>query len=730
MLPPIREGSVHRERLQRTLQSATADVVVLTAPPGYGKTTALAAWTRGDRRPVAWLSLDRTHQDPTVLLSDVAHAVDDVIKLDPALLRRIDRAGESASLGGIRRLTRAVEDALAASGEQIVLVLDDVHVVTDQRGNDLIASLIERLPEGSSIAVSTREAPTLPLGRIRSHGRLLELGSDELAMDDDEAAALFRGAGVELSPDGVAMVNARAEGWPAGLYLAALSLRSGGDPRRSVATLTGDDRLIASYVREELLDPLPAEHVTFLTRISVLDRFCADLCDAVAGTATAREILAEQVRSNQFLVPIDARRGWFRFHQLFREVLRAELERREPGVVLGLHARAAVWLEAAGSIEEAIEHAHASGDEPEAARLVSSVGRAYGASGRLPVVRRWIAAFDEADVVAYPPLAVLHAWALAFEGKAAASRWVQIAERGTFRGPMPDGSASLSASIALLRALIGGDGPERMLIDARTAVAAEPPESPWRAAALLLLGVALVLNGRVDEASRRFDESAAAAGPGQMAALVAATTWQAIVAADGGNWDSARSQIERARSLVDNAGLGDDAPHILTFAISALVDLRWGDTAHATEELARAHRLRPESSTAISWIGVEARLIMARAHISSDDIAGARAVLREAREIATRGPAIGTLNVALDELEEHVRELRHSGVAGSTALTVAELRVLGLLPTHLSFREIAERLFVSRNTVKTQAISVYRKLGVTSRSEAVIRGRELGLIDA
>jgi LuxR family maltose regulon positive regulatory protein len=324
---------------------------------------------------------------------------------------------------------------------------------------------------------------------------------------------------------------------------------------------------------------------------------------------------------------------------------------------------------------------------------------------------------------------VLQAWALAFEGTPAAERWVHIAERGTISGKMPDGSASLPAAVALVRALIAGDGPERMLDDATVAVDAEPPESPWRAGSLVLLGVALVLNGRLDEASRRFDEGAAAAGPAQATASSTAYTWQALLAADEGNWDRAIVCIERARSLADAAGLGDEAPQILMFATSALVELHRGETRFAAEELARAHRLRPESSNAITWLGVQARLVMARAHVVSDDIAAARTMLREAREIASRGADVGALAVSLEELEERVRTLRHEGAVGSTTLTAAELRILGLLPTHLSFREIAARVFVSRNTVKTQAISVYRKLHVTSRSEAVARGRELGLLD-
>ena len=729
VLPPIRDGVVVRGRLQDALSSSTADVVALTAPPGYGKTTVLAAWAQRERRPVGWLSLERAHAEPAVFLSDVARTLETVVDLDPALMQRIEKTGDSVSLSDIRQLTRAVENAVGYSGEQLVLVLDDIHVVTDRRGTDLVAALIEHLPAGSCIAMSARESPRLPLARLRSHGRLLELGPEDLAMDDDEAGALLRGAGVELSPEAVATINARAEGWPAGLYLAALSLRSGGDPRGSATRLTGDDRLIAAYVREELLDRLPEELVTFLTRISVLDRFCPDLCDAVAQTGVAAEILAEQERSNHFLMAVDARPGWFRFHQLFRDVLQSELHRREPRSVHELHARAAAWLEVAGSIEEAIAHAHASGDELEAARLVSSVGRAYGANGRLPTVRRWLAAFDEETLAAYPPLAVLLAWALAFEGDPAAARWVQIAERGSFPGRMPDGSASLAAAVALVRALVADEGPHQMLADATAATEAEPPESPWRAAALVLLGIALALNGRAGDASRRFDEAIAAAGPNQTAGSAAAWTWQALLAADEGDWDRARACVERARHLVDVGGLSDEAPQILTFATSALVDLHRGDTTRAAEELARAHRLRPESSSAMTWLGVQARLVMVRAHVASDDIAGARTVLREARDIATRGPDIGVLNTALDELEARVRSLRQDGAVGSTALTAAELRILGLLPTHLSFREIADRLFVSRNTVKTQAISVYRKLAVASRSAAVARGRELGLLD-
>ena len=723
-IPPIQAGAVMREQLFAKLAGSTCGVIALIAPPGYGKTTALIELAARERRRVAWVSLDQWDDDPGTLLSDVAQALGRALDLDPALVDRFTAPSAGFPAARIRRLARAADQTELP----FLLVLDDVHVLSDPSSIDVLATLITHLPAEARIVIAAREAPAIPLARLRTTGEFLQIGVPELAMDDQEASQLMHAAGVDLSDEAVSAVNGRSEGWPAGLYLIALTLRDSSGAATVTANFGGYGRTISDYVREEVLSRLPDEQTRFLLRSAILERLSPALCDVVVGTADSAAMLDRLERQNRFLVPLDMSGRWYRYHQLFRDVLLAELARREPRAMRDLHRRAAQWLETNGYPADAIDHAHAAGDTYLAARLVCDLARPYCEQGRLRTVQRWLAAFDDATVTAYPPLAAFSALVLGLVGDRAALRWLEIAQAATFDGPMPGRIASLQSMTSLVRAMLSPGGVEEMLVDARHALESDSADSPWRSGTLLLRSVALLLLGRVADARAGFDESLDAARADQANTVCIAHAELALIAAEAGEWENAADHVAAALARAYAAGIDDSGLQILPFAMSALVAMHNGEVQVAQEALTRAHRLRSESNVTLPWLGMQARILMARVHLAYGDVAGARAVLRDAHEIERRRPLLGVLGPQLDDVEARIREVGADLIAGSTSLTTAELRLLAFLPTYLTYRDIAVRLRVSPNTVKSQAMSIYRKLGASGRSGAINRARELRLL--
>ncbi|HEV2919383.1 MAG TPA: AAA family ATPase, partial [Actinomycetota bacterium] len=257
--------------------SAATPVVAICAPAGYGKSMLAAEWAKRDPRPFVWLSIDRHDNDPTVLLTYLAVGLDRVEPLDPSVMGILASRGASISQTILPRLAAA----LASKALPVVVVLDDVHLLQDQEGLDAVAVLVDHLPPGSQLAVTSRGEPPLPVARWRAEGRLAELGRGELAMSPVEAGSLLAAVRVELADAEVAELTRRAEGWPVALYLAALAHKAGGQPANAGFAFTGDDRFLADYLHAELLAHLPAERVAFLTRTAVLDHLSGPLCDAI-----------------------------------------------------------------------------------------------------------------------------------------------------------------------------------------------------------------------------------------------------------------------------------------------------------------------------------------------------------------------------------------------------------------------------------------------------------------
>jgi LuxR family transcriptional regulator, maltose regulon positive regulatory protein len=725
---PGRPGLVPRGNLLDQLEaSAAKPVVAVCAPAGYGKTVLAAAWAKRDSRPFVWLSIDRQDNDPAVLLSYLAVGLDRVEPIDPAVFAALASRGASITQTVVPRLGAA----LSSKALPVVVVLDDVHLLHDQEGLHALSVLVDHLPQGSQLAVISRDEPPLPLARWRAEGRLAELGPGELAMDPLEAGNLLAAARVEL-PDGeVAELTRRTEGWPVALYLAALSIKAQQPRNGDGVGLSGRDRFLVDYLQSVLLSRLSPTEVQFLTRTAVLDRLSGPLCDAVLDTSGSAAVLASLERSNLLVVPLDRQREWYRYHHLFQELLRAELERSEPELVRELTLRAARWCQRHGLAEAAIDYAIAAGDADLVARGVEQVAISVYRSGRLATVQRWFDWFNDRGLIQqYPAVAMLGAWVQALGGHAAAAeRWAAAAEQGSYEGTLPDGS-SIEGWRALLRAKLCRHGVTQMRTDAELALQLIPVGSLWRAPAQLLAGISHLLAGDLDVADDLLAEAVEVAkDTGATVAATVALAERAILAIGRQDWRDAEIQVEQARSVVNLAHLEAFATSVVLYAAAVRVAVHHGKVDQAEQDLARAQQLRPQATHALPYYAVQARLELIRAYLALTDVASARTVLREVDDLLRWRPDLGTLPDQADQLRS---QLDHLGgaVIGTGSLTIAERRLLPLLPTHHSFREIGQHLHLSQHTVKTQAMSIYRKLGASSRGQAVQRARTLGLLAA
>ncbi len=714
---------MHRHTLvQRLVDADQSAVVVIQAPPGYGKTTLMAQWAGQLQPRAAWLSLAADDDDPVLLLRHLDAAIRRVDSLD---FETEQVASPGAALLGARRLASAV----AAIPEPITLMLDHVEAVSSVDSRDVMTEVALGLSaQGSRVAFASREPINLPTGRLRANGGLVEIGATELAMSAEEAPELLRRAGVDVGRTDVAGLVERTEGWPAGLYLAALAMQAAPANRDVGFTFSGDDRFMSDYVRSELLDHVSPDEVEFLTRTSVLDVLSGPLCDATLGALGSHRILEELESRNLLIVPLDHRREAYRYHQLFRELLRAELDRREPGRAAGLHRNAAAWCEANGQGEVALGHVQAAGDVADAARLVLELAQPVWASGRVSTVRRWMDWLEERRVVSnYPEVAIHGALIYALLGRTSdAERWVAAAEAASREGALSDGS-TVEALYAYLTALLARDGVARMRADAQAAWHGLDPRSPYRPSMQFTEAMSYVLEDdpeRADPILAAAADAADSAGATPLTAVV--LTERAMLAAGGQRWSDADDYTERALGIVAEGRFDEYWTSALVYAWAARVALRRGDVGRARGWLDRAVALRPLLTHVLPVVSMQALLELARAYVSLTDTAGARAVLRQAADITQRRPQLGVLPEQAEQLRVQLDTMAGQSI-GASALTTAELRLLPLLPTHLSFREMGERLYVSRHTVKTHVTSIYRKLGVSSRTEAIERMEVLGL---
>jgi len=727
--PALRAGLIPRAGLLSLLQAGlAAKLCLLDAPAGFGKTTLLGQWRMaagGDR--VAWVSMDEGDNDPTRLWVYMVRA-----------LRTVEPGVGTAALEALQRpsadLDRVVLPGLLndlqAVGSQVVLVLDDYHLVTNPACHQALGFFLDHLPAGVHVALSSRADPPLPLARMRARGELAEIRVAELRFTSEEAFALLNASmGLRLAADEVERLMERTEGWAAGLVLAGLSLRGRQDTDAFIASFQGDNRHITDYLTTEVLDRQPEEIRTFLLRTSVLESLSGPLCDAVLETEGCTELLAELERANLFLVPLDDRREWYRYHPLFGQLLRLELAQRDPTLVPVLHRRAAAWHGQAGNVDEAIHHASAAREFAAAGALIAQQWRTYWLSGRRATVVRWLGRLPDEAITADPPVAFVAAWIGGFSGasKRETERWLAATEDASHEGPPPDGISSLAFGAALARAVMVFDDVGRSAAAARRALElAGPPSSPFYWTAQAALGHGLYLSGQSAEARLRLEQLVSRVPPaGQPYAVVTALAVLAMIAADEDD-RAAASLARRALAVVDAQGLSFEPLSGIVYLALGRTLAHGGQLAQAEAQLERALELFEVDSMLV--YRAFALLVLASVRHGRGEAPGARALVEQARELVERSTDPGLLPALLGQTDAAVGSRRRRRVDGAVPLTERELAVLRMLPTQLSTREIARELSVSVTTIRSHVQAIYRKLQVASRTEAVFHARRLDLV--
>ena len=583
-----------RPALTERLASADARLVLVDAPAGFGKTVAVAQWRSStiENRSFAWVSLDQGDNDPSRLWWHVVCA----------LQRANPEFGAEQILNALRvqnpEITSVVlpilVNELAALPVPVVLVLDDYHVIREPACHEQLEFLLLHLPPSAQLVLTTRADPPLSLSRLRAAGAMAEIRVPDLRFAPDDAATLLQAvADVTLSEPDLAVLMERTEGWPAGVYLAALSLRGHPSPHTFVRQFTGDNRFVVDFLAQEVLSRQPRKIRQFLTRTSVLGRFCAPLCDAVTGSANSVKILEVLERENLFIVPLDDTRQWFRYHHLFAQVLRGQLMRTEPDLVPALHEKASAWHRLHGSADEAISHAIAAGDFAVAVDLIAGCWYAYVDAGQVATVLGWMRSLGDDQIARSPVAAHCAAWASAMSGnRQTVRRWLPVIDAGQHDGPLPDGMRSLSFSAALLRGVYGFEG-LRVMRDSATMAAKleDDPASPWYALAQAALGFSLYMCDEPQAAAGPLEEAVSSDAALPLTRIVALSTLS-LIAAERDMLAEADEFAQKARVLAQR----DDARHTpsasLVSVAAGAVYAAQGRLGEARSELEQALRSR------------------------------------------------------------------------------------------------------------------------------------------
>ena len=724
---PPRRSPVPRTQLVHRLLGADEAVVLLRAPAGYGKTTLLSAWTAADPRPAAWVALRDHAGGGSVPVADAVAAIARALAAVEPLAPELHDALAAPGFGD-RPLLRALEAALAACRQPLVLVLDDAHLLHGRPAAALLDLLAARIGPGSLLALGARAEPALPLARLRLEDRLLELGAPQLALDERESLLLLERSGAGLPAPQLAVLAARAEGWVAALALAARALDERDGPRTAEG-FGGADRLFAAFVREQLLAPLSGPALALLLRSAPLGTLSGELCDALLGRTDSGLLLRELAHGNMPLEPLDRDEQRFRPHPLLREALLAELRRTDAAWEVEAHRRASAWHERRGEGDRALDHAVAAGDARRAGALLWPLLPAHALGGAPQQLDGWLGALGDERVAATPELALAAATSRLARGRADdAERLAAAAARALGDGP-DEASAPARAGLALVRAALARDGVERMCTDARAGLDGTCELTAWHALAGLVAGIAEHLRGEREAARELLEDGAREAGSTPLVEVLCLAQL-ALLALDGDQPQRAVALARRATERAERAGIAAEPLCALVPAVAAFAHAQAGDLAAARARLPRAQELLRDDAEQPPWHEAQLRFALARAQLRLGDAEGARTQLARMSRAVQRLPDAVVPRAWIDDAWARADAFAASAVHGSSRLTLAELRVLRLLPTHFSLREIAARLHVSANTVKTQAHAVYRKLDVSSRSEAVARAREIGLVDA
>lgn len=725
--PGWREEWVKRPELTERLAHTATRLVLVDAPAGFGKTTVIAQWrcSTADSRAFAWVSLDGGDDDPGRLWWYVVSALKRAcaeLDADDILHELRTQAPEITA-----RVLPALANELAALSRPVVLVLDDYHVIKQHDIHDQLAFLLLHLPPTAQVVLITRADPPLPLARMRAAGEMVEFGARDLRFTSEEVAGLVRFvSGIRLAKPDVTDLMERTEGWPAGVYLAALSLRGHSSPHDFVRQFTGDNRFIVDFLADEVLSRQPGEIQQFLTRTSILARFCPSLCDAVTGSADSAAIIKVLERENLFVVPLDDNRHWYRYRKLFAQLLRSRLAASEPGIVATLNERASAWHQQSGSAEEAISHALAAGSPERATDLISQYWYGYVNVGRTATVSGWMRSIGEDQIAANPLAAHVAAWAAALSGdRESLRRWLPVIDAADHDGPLPDGIQSLKSSAALLRSVFGFEGLKVMREAATIAAELETdPKSQWYALAKGALGHSLYLSGDPSAAAELLEDAVQSESSFPLIHMMALSVLS-LVTSELGRLTRAQELAEEARELASRSDISRRPQSSLAYTATGAVYAARGRLDQARSELEHALEIRRRVLGISQWSTLTAMMILARVLVDLGDRASAGELAAEARDVLAALPdGTEALQARLAELDRRIAgRPREPG----EPLTEREVAVLRLLGVKLSLREIGLELYLSANTIKSHTQAIYRKLGVSTRHDAVERGKQLGI---
>jgi LuxR family maltose regulon positive regulatory protein len=642
------------------------------------------------------VTLDEGDDDAAVLWAHVVAALDVAVPIAP--LREVV----------LPRLVNAL-----AQREQTVLVLDDLHRVTNP---ETLAWFVEQMPANVRLVLASRTDPALPLGRLRARGELAELRADELRFTTPEATEFLNDRlGLGLDAADIDLLVARTEGWPAGLYLAALPLAAAGDKHALVAAFDGTNAHVVDFLAAEVLAVHPPELQRFMVRTSVLERLCAPLCDAVLGDPGSARALDGLARTNLFLLPLDDKRRWFRFHHLFAQILRVELDKREPELTGELHRRAFAWHTEHGTTDEAIHHAVQARAFGDASRLITETWVHYANSGRIESINDWLQRVPDADD---QRLLLARAWVAALRGREGDMRVAASRARALGKlddGPLPDGFISIESSLSVLEATFGWGDVQAILTHGARSEHLEPPDSPWRPVITWALGWAHYCNGDLDQAERWLKETTAIAPAAEQWIVgVAAIADLSLIAGMRGRRAEQLRLAEEAVAVTRRVGLFDaveDGEVHTAYGVALAANGRPREALSSLEKGVFLRRIWAQKLDLIDGL-----IALASTVAELGDFEQATALFDEAQAIASRCVDPGVLPVRLAAARRRAT-LRRG--APPDVLSDRELTVLAHLADDLTEREIAAALYLSYNTVHSHVKSIYRKLGVSSRADAV-----------
>ena len=716
--PPTLPGNlVQRSRLDDLLDAGIdshARLLLVSAPAGSGKSTLLASWVAGRSEATAWLQAEDSDDDPArfwaYLIEAIGHARPSV--------RATVRPVVLAATGDYDIVVSALITSLADLTDPLVVVIDDYHLISNDSVHRGTERLIELCPPHVTVVISTRFDPPFRLGRLRVRNHLIEIRSDGLRFEPTEAASLLQTGERSLSPDDVELLSGRTEGWAAGLVLAGLSLGDSQDATRFIHEFHGDDQLVVDYLTDEFLAGVSDVHRQRLLATSILEQLSGSLVDALNDSSDGKRWLSETASANQLVISLDRTGEWYRYHHLFRDLLRVEANETIRDQLSDLHRRAAAWFESEGDHHRAVAHWLGSGDRDEAARVMYSYGPQLIADNQIGTLRGILEELGEV-AASHTVCALLWGWCEFISGRYTdAEKWVAVTHEIA-----PDGFDQTITSPLRMNIFLGRGDVQSALAIARelTETARLASLAPEQA---VVAGGALMWAGQTDTARTALLLAAQKAEDLQHHSVhVLALIYQAIVEFDAGNSAAARTAAIRAITTADELGIASYNRLGPAYAIRA----RTSDSADVLADADRAVEAVRQTTGDLALAYV---LTIGGDILMDLGDPGGPALLSEARSVVDRCPDPGITARFLDRTES-----RHT-VAAAPAhaptiveqLTERETAVLRFLPTTLSQREIAGELFVSTNTVKTHCAAIYRKLAVSNRKAAVQTARDLGLL--